>query len=432
MRTPEYQSELARRRKLLAPNLSLSYQNPLKIIRGEGQYLYDDKGNQYLDCVNNVSHVGHCHPVVTGAIIEQAQQLNTNTRYLHDRILDFSERLLQHCPDHLDTCFFVNSGSEANDLALRLAQTYTGNRGVICQQAAYHGNLTSLIDISPYKHLGRGGKGTPDYVRVVPLADSFRGQFAGEPQQGERYAAQVSKACNELSDSEFGLSAFIAEAMPGCGGQIVPPDDYLQKAFTYVKQKGGLCIADEVQTGLGRSGEQFWAFECFSAVPDIITIGKPLGNGHPVAAVVTRREIADAFNNGMEYFNTFGGNPVSSAAGEAVLRVIEDEALQQRAASLGKQLQTELLSLMKQEARLSDVRGKGLFIGLEVCEADNPRKPDALLAKRIVEDMRDKQILLSTDGPDNNVIKFKPPMVLNSSDISRIAEELGRSFKLCN
>ena len=332
---PEMSKEaiLARRRAYLGPSLSLSYQKPLEIVRGRGQYLYDENGRAYLDVVNNVCHVGHSHPRVVAALAGQAAVLNTNTRYLHPNIVRFAERLLATLPDPLAVCFFVCSGSEANELALRLARTYTGAEDIIVLDGAYHGNTAALIDISPYKHDGPGGRGAPDHVHTALMPDPYRGVYKG---YGLETGAAVCRACARAGRERYwssgrGLAALLLNRVLGCGGQIVLPDGYLQEAFAHVRAAGGVCIADEVQVGFGRVGTHFWGFETQGVVPDIVTMGKPIGNGHPLAAVVTTRAIADAFANGMEYFNTFGGNPVSCAVGSAVLEVIADEGLQANA-----------------------------------------------------------------------------------------------------
>ena len=305
---------LARRQNLLGGNLSVAYKDPVKVVRGEMQYLYDDEGRRYLDAYNNVVHVGHCHPRVVEAATKQLAKLNTNTRYLHDLINDYAQRLTSTLPESLSVCFFVNSGSEANELALRLARAYTDQKDLIVLEHAYHGNTTTLIDISPYKHDGPGGQGPPGWVHKVPLPDPYRGSYRGE-KTGERYAEHVNDVIGKLP----GLCGFIAESLPSVAGQIVLPDRYLEKVYSSVRAAGGVCIADEVQTGYGRIGTHFWGFERYCVVPDIVVLGKPIGNRHPIGAVITTPAIADSFNNGMEFFSTFGGNTVSCAIGLTVL-----------------------------------------------------------------------------------------------------------------
>ena len=426
----QIESALQRRKKRIGPSLSLSYTVPLKIVRGRGQYLYDQRGRRYLDCVNNVSHVGHCHPRVVEAADAQMRLLNTNTRYLHDTILDYAERLLDTLPDPLQVCYFVCTGSEANELALRLARAHTGHRGVIVVDGAYHGNTAALIDISPYKFEGRGGAGQAEHVFKTSMPDRYRGPFPySDALAGKRFATHISDCIAEAERSDAGIAAFICEAVLGCGGQVVPPPGYLKEAFRYVTEAGGVCIADEVQVGFGRVGSRFWGFELQDVVPDIVTMGKPMGNGHPVAAVVTTREIADSFHNGMEYFNTFGGNPVSCAVGLAVLDVIESEDLQEHARKVGSELKRSLSGLHKRFPLIGDVRGEGLFLGLELVTDSETLQPAPHHATYLVERMRQLGILLSTDGPLHNVIKIKPPLVFDSYDAERLVDCLGEVLK---
>ncbi len=414
------------RRRHLNPNLSVSYQQPLKIVKGSGQYLFDDKGNRFLDMVNNVCHVGHCHPRVVAAGVEQMGKLNTNTRYLHDGLAEYALRLTAQFPDPLEVCFFACTGTEANDLAIRLAAAATGGDQLICVDHAYHGHSPTLIEISPYKHNGSGGAGAPDHVHTVPVPDLYRGLYReNDKTAGQRYAQHVQQVCESLSVSGKRLSAFFCESLLGCGGQIVLPPDYLRTAYQAVRRHGGVCVADEVQVGFGRVGKHAWAFELQDVVPDIVTLGKPIGNGHPMSAVITTRKIADAFMNGMEYFNTFGGNPVSCAIGLAVLDVIEEEQLQQHALETGNVLLSRLRELERRHELIGDVRGEGLFIGIELVSDRQIREPDAAGADKVVELMRHRDILLSTDGPDHNVIKIKPPMTFSIEDAEWFLSEFG-------
>ncbi len=409
----------------LGPSLSISYKKPLKIVRGWMQYLYDEQGNRYLDGVNNVPHVGHCHPHVVETAVSQTALLNTNTRYLHDNIVQYAERLLATFPDPLSVVFFVCSGSEANELALRMARTHTGRHDLLVLDAAYHGNTGNLIDISPYKHNGKGGKGTPPHVHVLPLPDGYRGPHKGSGlETGKKYAAAVQETLNSLTENGSKIAGFIAESILSCGGQIVLPDGYLTDAYQYVRAAGGVCIADEVQVGFGRVGSHFWAFETQGVVPDIVTLGKPMGNGHPIAAVVTTPEIAASFNNGMEYFNTFGGNPVSCAVGTAVLDVIERENLQENAHVVGNYLMSGLRNLMSDHPIIGDVRGLGLFVGIELVRDHDSLEPADVEAGIIVEKMKERGILLSTDGPLHNVIKIKPPIVFSKENADFLVNTL--------
>jgi 4-aminobutyrate aminotransferase-like enzyme len=403
---------LDRRSQHIGKALSISYQQPLTIVRGWRQYLYDENGRAYLDGVNNVCHVGHCHPHVVKAGQQQMEVLNTNTRYLHENLARYAERLCARLPEPLRVCFFVCSGSEANELALRLARTHTGRKDVIVADVGYHGNTTELINISPYKYEGSGGTGAPAYVHKAPLADPYRGPYKRQdPEAGRKYALPIEEITRRHE-----IAAFICEALPGCGGQIVFPDNYLQEAYRAVRSAGGVCIADEVQIGFGRVGTHFWGFETQGVVPDIVTMGKPIGNGHPLGAVVTTPEIAASFHNGMEYFNTFGGNPVSCAIGMAVLDVIEQERLQEHAASVGTHLSSGLHALMQHYPLIGDVRGLGLFLGVECVLDRETLAPAPEQAAYVVNRLKEHGILLSTDGPFHNVLKIKPPLVFSRED----------------
>lgn len=416
---------LTLRQTHIGPSLSVSYQEPLKMVRGFRQYLYDENGRRYLDCVNNVAHVGHCHPTVVEAGQRQMALLNTNTRYLHDLLAEYAERLCATFPEPLSVCYFVCSGSEANELALRLARTYTNRRDILVVDGAYHGNTATLVKISPYKFNGPGGRGQADYVHVAPMPDGYRGPYKGQGvETGQRYAHHVREAVETASANDQPLAAFICESLLGCGGQIVLPDGYLSAAFEAVRAGGGICITDEVQVGFGRVGRHFWGFELQGVVPDIVTLGKPMGNGHPLAAVVTTPEIAAAFANGMEYFNTFGGNPVSCAIGMAVLDVIEEEGLQERAEAVGRYLMAGLKELQNHHPLIGDVRGEGLFIGIELVKDRETLEPAAEETAAVVEAMKNRGILLSTDGPLHNVIKIKPPLVIDEGDAERLVGEL--------
>ncbi len=405
------------RRYVLGRSLSLAYATPLKIVRSEGVHLIDDKGLRYLDMVNNVCHVGHCHPRVVAAGQRQMATLNTNSRYLHDNLVEYSRRLTATLPPELSVVFMVNSGSEANDLALRLARTYTGNRDVLTVDHVYHGNLSSIVELSPYKFDGPGGAGRPDHVWVAEMPDLYRGRVRyGARDAGPTYARLVAELTQQMSATGHHPSAFFSEGILGTGGMLVLPDGYLQHVYAHVRAAGGVCVADEVQIGFGRVGSHMWAFETQGVVPDIVTMGKPIGNGHPMAAVVTRPEIAAAFANGMEYFSTFGGNPVSAAIGLAVLDVIRDERLMHNAAQVGEQMMAGLRDLATRYPIIGDVRGLGLFIGVELVRDQATLEPADTELTAIVEYMKAHQILLSTEGPHHNVLKVKPPIVFSHAD----------------
>jgi 4-aminobutyrate aminotransferase-like enzyme/Ser/Thr protein kinase RdoA (MazF antagonist) len=414
---PDKAETLATRRARLGRNLSVAYREPVKVVRGFMQWLFDEQGRRHLDAYNNVAHVGHCHPRVVAAIRRQAGVLNTNTRYLHDFVTRYAGRLGALLPEPLSVCFFVNSASEANELALRLARAHTGQRDMIVLEAAYHGHTTGLIDIGPYKHDGPGGLGAPEWVHTVPIADPFRGPYRrDDPQAGERYAAHVAAVAQDLRARGHGLAGFIAESLPSVGGQIVFPPGYLAAAYGAVRAAGGVCIADEVQTGFGRLGTHLWGFETQGVVPDVVVLGKPIGNGHPLGAVVTTPGIAASFDNGMEFFSTFGGNPVSCAAGMAVLDVIEEEGLQAHALRVGERLLAGLRPLVDRHPLVGDVRGSGLFLGVELVRDRATLEPAAEEAAYVVNRLREHRILLGTDGPLHNVVKIRPPMPFDEAN----------------
>ncbi len=420
---------LKARKELLGGNLSIAYRDPVKIVRGSMQYLYDDEGREYLDAYNNVAHVGHCHPRVVEAGQRQMAVLNTNTRYLNDLILDYASHLTSTLPASLSVAFFVNSGSEANELALRLARAHTKSTDLIVLDHAYHGNSTTLIDISPYKHDGPGGHGAPAWVHKVPLPDLYRGLYrTDDVDAGRQYSQPVDEVIESLGSGR--LCGFIAESLPSVGGQIVLPDGYLSEVYKAVRKTGGVCIADEVQTGYGRIGTHFWGFEKYGVVPDVVVLGKPIGNGHPIGAVITTREIAESFDNGMEYFSTFGGNNVSCAIGLEVLKVVEEETLQAHAERVGKQMLVGLQELMSRHELVGDVRGSGMFLGLELVKSRETRVPATEEANDVVNGLRDVGILLGTDGPFHNVIKIRPPMPFSEKDGERLVSSLDELFRL--
>ena len=418
---------VAYRSQHLGKNMSISYREPIKMVRGHGAYLLDDTGRKYLDTVNNVAHVGHEHPRVVAAGQAQMAVLNTNTRYLHENLVKFVEMLLNTTPSELNVAFVVNSGSEANELAMRLAKTYTEQKDMIVSEVGYHGNTNGCIEISSYKFDGAGGKGVTPFVHVIPIADVYRGLYrSNDPKAGSKYALHVFDAVKKIQSFGRAPAALIYESVISCGGQVELPAGFLKEAYQFVRNAGGVCVADEVQTGCGRSGDHFWAFQQHDVVPDIVTIGKPIGNGHPLGVVVTTQAIADSFKNGMEYFNTFGGNPVSCAVGLEVLRVIKDEGLQQNAKVVGGYLKSGLHSLMNTFEIVGDVRGPGLFIGFELVKDKETKEPATEQASYFANRMRDKGILMSTDGPFNNVLKIKPPLVFSQSNADFLLESIAK------
>ncbi len=411
---------IAYRKKHLGKTLSLSYRSPLKIVRGQGAYLYDEVGNGYLDMVNNVCHVGHCHPKVVAAGQAQLARLNTNTRYLHDNLVNYADQLLATMPEKLSVCMLVNSGSEANELAFRLARCFTGSKELLVVDGAYHGNTNACIEASPYKFDGPGGEGAQPYVHKVALPYPYRGEFSGYSREtAAAYARSVTGELDKLAAAGKKPGAFICESLQGVAGQIIMPDGYLENVYAQVRAAGGVCIADEVQVGFGRVGSHMWAFETQGVVPDIVTLGKPIGNGHPMAAVITTQEIADAFVTGMEYFNTFGGNPVSCAIGMAVLDAIKEDKLQENALETGRYFREKLRELQQQFDLIGDVRGLGLFIGVELVEDRESKQPATETAARLIEYFKHNQILLSTEGPFYNVLKIKPPLAFAREDADK-------------
>ena len=363
--------------------------------------------------------VGHSHPRVVEAVHRQMALLNTNTRYLHDNIVLFAEKLTEKLPAPLRICYFLNSASEANELALRMARAHTRREDVIVLDAAYHGNTTTLIDISPYKFNGPGGNGKKPWVHIAPIPDDYRGVYKrDDPQAGPKYARHVAEILDRVKPA-----AYIAESLPSVGGQIVFPPGYLNDVYKSVREAGGVCIADEVQVGFGRLGRFFWGFQMQHATPDIVVLGKPIGNGFPLGAVITTAEIAASFDNGMEFFSTFGGNPVACAAGLAVLEVLEEEGLQENARVVGDYWMSALRALDRE--MIGDVRGSGLFLGIELVRDRTTLEPATTEASRIVNRLRDQGILAGTDGPHHNVIKLRPPLCFTKEDADRFVGVLG-------
>ncbi|CAL9694308.1 unnamed protein product [Knipowitschia caucasica] len=417
------------RKKHIGPSCKIFFSHdPIKIVRAKGQYMYDETGQRYLDCINNVAHVGHCHRDVVRAGALQMEQLNTNSRFLHDNMVLFAEKLQSTLPEKLSVCYFVNSGSEANDLALRLARQYTGHSDVITLQNAYHGHVSSLIDISPYKF-----NQVPEYqmnpcVHVAPSPDVYRGKYRRDhPDPATAYADDVQDLIHKAEDKGRKIAAFIAESLQSCGGQVIPPVGYFQKVAERVRNAGGVFIADEVQVGFGRVGSHFWAFQLQGEdfVPDIVTMGKPIGNGHPLSCVVTTREVAEAFmKSGMEYFNTFGGNPVSCAIGLAVLDVIEKEDLQGNALRVGGYLCKMLEEHKEKHPLIGDIRGCGLFVGVELVRDHFKLTPATAEAQEVIYRLKEQHILLSADGPHRNVLKFKPPLCFTKEDVDFVVEKI--------
>lgn len=401
---------LARRQRVMGPQTYLFYDKPLHMVRGEGAWLYDVTGRRYLDVYNNVPHVGHCHPHVVEAITRQAGILNTNTRYLFDEVLDYAERLGATMPagSGLSACMFVNSGSEAVDLAVRLAKAYTGNPGALVMEYAYHGWTEAVEALSPEF---RPADQVKPHVRTLVGPDDYRGPYRrGDNDIAARYADDADRAIRSLTGSGQRPALFIADAGLLTNGVLDAPMGWLQGVHERVRRAGALCIADEVQTGFGRQGDAMWGFQLHGVVPDIVCLGKPIGNGHPLGAVVTRPEIVQALVDRNIFFSTFGGNNVSCAAGMAVLDVLEREGLQENARLVGARFKQGLCSLAERHELVGDVRGRGLLVGLELVRDRRTLEPAAAETRRVVNRMRELGVLTATEGPHGNVLKLRPPI----------------------
>lgn len=406
------------------------------MVAGRGQFLYDERGNEYLDCINNVAHVGHGNAHVAESVARQMRLLNTNSRFLHDNLSLYARRLTNLFPAHLSVCYLVNSGSEANDLAMRLARAYTGRKDIVCLDGAYHGNLTSTMAISPYKTVKLHGYKQPKWVHVAPSPCEYRGQYnrdtsedkhAGPEAIGRQYAEATEQLIEAAKSRGRQVAAQFVESMVSCGGQFPLPRGYLRHLQRYLHSNGSLLVCDEVQTGFGRSGKRMWAFQLDGddIRPDIVTMGKPMGNGFPVSAVVTTREVAASFQAiGTEYFNTFGGNPASCAAAIAVLDEIDSRKLMREADRIGSFMLDELRKLQQKSQVIGDVRGCGFFIGLDIVEDRESKRVAPDFARFLVQRFRDDRILMSTEGKFGNVLKFKPPMVFNMDDARRFLRVL--------
>jgi 4-aminobutyrate aminotransferase-like enzyme len=398
---------IARRERVLGPAYRLFYDQPVHLVRGEGSHLFDADGVRYLDAYNNVASVGHCHPHVVDAVSRQMATLNTHTRYLHRGIVDYSERLLATMPAEVDQVIYACTGSEVNDLALRVAEMRTGATGVVVTRDAYHGNTATATAISP--SLG-GATSIGPNVRVVDPPDTYR---VSADEVATRFTAEVAQAADDLVAAGYGVSCLIVDTIFSSDGIFADP--VLGAAVDKVRTRGGVFIADEVQPGFARTGASMWGFDRHGVVPDIVTMGKPMGNGFPVAAMAARADVLKPFAVGVPYFNTFGGNPVSMAAASAVLDVIEQEHLLANARTVGDALRAELAAI--DDPRLGDVRGAGLYVGVEVVRDPETKEPDRVEARRLVNAMRERHVLISVCGHDGNVLKIRPPLVFSASDV---------------
>ena len=414
---------LAQRKASFGSNLRLSYDEPAMFLRGWKTHLFDEWGRPYLDAYNNVPHVGHSHPRIRNAALEQLKKLNSNTRYLHPKQSDLAESILSKLPETFKVCYFVNSGSEANELALRLAREHTKAKGMITMDHGYFGNTTGAIDISAYKFNKPGGVGQPDWLELVEIPDDYRGAYKKEdPNRGKKFAGQINQAIEKLKSKNQNLCGFIAETFPSVGGQIITPPGYLAEVYRQVRENGGVCIADEVQTGLGRLGNHYFGFEYQKVCPDIVVLGKPIGNGHPVGVVATTKEIANNFDNGIEFFSTFGGSTLSCAIANEVIEIVEDESLQSNARKMGEKLKTGLKNLQNKYDSIGDVRGMGLFVGIELIDENG--KENTRLCTFVKNRMRDFRILIGSEGPMDNVIKIRPPLSIELEGINMIIDTL--------
>lgn len=413
----------AAREEFTGSSLSTSYKEAIFMTGAAFQYMYDNLGNTYLDAYNNIPQVGHNHPNISKVISQQVRKLNTNTRYLYPELTEYAEKLSGKFPGPLHKVFFVNSGSAASDLAIRMAQTHTNKSSIAILKNGYHGHTISGITISDYKHSGKGGQGKSKSIISLPLPKIYQGQFSSAEEYAENAIHQIE---TEIKNGNK-PAAMIVEPISGCGGQVPLATGYLKMMSSFLKENQILLIVDEVQTGFGRLGEYFWGFEMHQVMPDIVIIGKPMGNGHPLAAAVCTKEIADSFDNGMEFFTSFGGNPVSCKVGMEVLNIIEEEGLQENAKNVGKHIRTELSQLGTKYDSIGDVRGEGLFIGVEFINSLGDS--DEAAASFVKERLKERLILVSVDGPNKNVIKIKPPLCFNMENANHFLKEMEEVIK---
>lgn len=416
---------LERRRRVLGRHAPLFYREPLHLVRGEGVWLFDAQNRRYLDVYNNVAHVGHCHPKVVAALCAQASTLNTHTRYLHPAVVEYAERLTSTFHGSLSAATFTCSGTEANELALRIARLHTGARGVIVSDFSYHGNSAALAAMTT-------GLAAPEalapHVRAVHIPDLQTAAGPDAASLAARYADEVAAAVDSLCREGFRVAALLADTVFSTEGLPQVPAGFLEQAVRHVRAAGGLFIADEVQAGFGRLGDHMWGYQAYELVPDIVTLGKPMGNGHPLAGIVVRPDLLEEFGSRAQYFNTFGGNPVSAAVGLAVLEVIEEQSLMQNARSVGRYLHERLGQLAQRHAVLGAPRGKGLFFGADVLGGNSERRPDARRADAIVNHMRQQGVLISRIGPADNVLKMRPPMVFTREHADLLLEALAAAL----
>ena len=414
---PAERALIERRQALLGPAYRLFYAEPVHVVRGEGVWLFDPAGERYLDVYNNVACVGHCHPHVVAAMARQAGVLNTHTRYVNETILDYADKLLGYFPPELSQVMFTCTGSEANDLAIRVARSVTGGTGVIVTSLAYHGVTIATAEMSP--SLGAGST-LGEHVRTIPAPDRYR----NGPAVGEAMAAAVREAVASMRAAGIKPAALLVDTIFSSDGVFADPPGFLLPAAEAIRAEGGLFIADEVQPGFARTGEAMWGFMRHGVVPDLVTLGKPMGNGYPVAAMVARPGWLAEFGARTRYFNTFGGNPVACATARAVLEVIEDEALMANALAVGRLLQDGLRALAGRYEAIGDVRGAGLFVGVELVRDRGARTPDGAFTAQVVNALRQRRILISASGPYANVLKVRPPLVFRPKHAEQFLDGL--------
>lgn len=433
---------LEKRQKYIGSKCQIFYKkDPFVVTRAYMQYLFDENDNRYIDCNSNVQHVGHCHPTVNAAVIQQLSLTSCNLRYVNSKLTECAEELVKKLPG-LDTVLFCNSGSEANDLALQLARDYTKHTDAIVIDHAYHGHMTTTMQLSPYKFKHGSAIKKPEWVHVAPCPDVYRGKYRVSNQQlcnkqavtaaGKKYSAEVKQIIEKVQASGRSIAVYISEALQSCGGQVLPPPGYFCDVAKYIRDAGGLVVIDEVQTGFGRVGNSFWAYQMYGDgfVPDIVTMGKPMGNGFPVAAVVTRKQVADCLGDKVDYFNTYGGNPVACAAVLGVLEVLKKENLLEHSQRMGELCAKELQKLQKKHEAVGDVRGIGLFWGIDIVKDRETREPDPDLASRLVMKLRQEYgILINADGPYTNILKIKPPLPFNEDDLEKVVASIDDSLK---
>ena len=423
---PSIEEVIQKRHRHISPILSLTYDRPIYMVRSAFQYMYDAYGNTFLDAYNNIPHVGHSHPKVVAAGQRQMAKLNTNTRYLYDQLFEYAEKLLSKFPASLNKVYFVNSGSAASDLAIRIAKIHTGFEKIMVMEHGYHGHTQTATDISDYKFNNPKGQGQKDYIIKTKIPDTYRGKYTNnDGSAGKMYAQE---AIEQIKRSDSPIAAFISEPIVGCAGQVPLADGYLKKIYPAMREQGGICISDEVQTGFGRLGDYFWGFEAHGVVPDLVIVGKPMANGHPMGAVICTDEIAESFAKGVEFFSSFGGNPVSCAIATSVLEAIEEEKLQENAKVVGDYYKSLLLELQQKHNCIGDVRGSGLFLGIEIIK-ENSINPDVELAQHIKNELRNRNILISTDGPFDSVLKTKPALIFTKENAEKVVENIDEILK---